>query len=224
MKTAIIIPAFNEENFISDTLNSIKTIKDADIIVVDDGSSDNTSKIVQSKDDIILLSYGTNKGKGYALNYALEYCKNKYDIIGFVDADLSNSAGEARKLLDVILNNEADVSIARFPKAKRKGGFGFVKALAFYGIKFFTGKEIYSGLSGQRFFKTEVLKKIGKIPYGYGVEVGMTIDILKMGYTIKEVDVNMIHNETGRDISGFKHRFRQFYHILLILIKKMIGL
>ena len=224
MKTAIIIPAYNEEKYIYDTLTSIKTIKNADVIVVDDGSTDNTADIVKSMDDIILLSYGSNKGKGYALNYALEYCKNEYDIIGFVDADLSYSASEAIKLLDVLLSEEADVSIARFPKAKRKGGFGFVKALAFYGIKFFTGKEIYSGLSGQRFFKTEVLRKIGKIPYGYGVEVGMTIDILKMGYIIKEVDVNMIHNETGRDISGFKHRFRQFYHILLILFKKLIGL
>lgn len=223
MKTAIIIPAFNEEAFISDTLKSVIQIDNTDIIVVDDGSTDNTANIVNSMNDIILLSYGTNKGKGYALNYALEYCKNKYDIIGFIDADLSYSASESKKLLDVLLNEEADVSIARFPKAKRKGGFGFVKALAFYGIKFFTGKEIYSGLSGQRFFKSEVLRNIGKIPFGYGVEVGMTIDILKMGYRIKEVDVNMIHNETGRDISGFKHRFRQFYHILLILLKKLIG-
>ncbi len=224
MKTAIIIPAFNEERFITDTINSIKSIENTDIIVVDDGSSDKTAEIIKSMDDIILLSYGSNKGKGYALNYALGYCKNKYDIIGFIDADLSYSSGEAKKLLDVILNEEADVSIARFPKAKKKGGFGFVKALAFHGIKFFTKKEIYSGLSGQRFFKTEVLKKIGKIPYGYGVEVGMTIDILRMGYTIKEVDVDMIHNETGRDISGFKHRFKQFYHILLILFKKLISL
>lgn len=224
MKTAIIIPAFNEESFITDTINSIKSIENTDIIVVDDGSSDKTAQIIKSMDDIILLSYGSNKGKGYALNYALGYCENKYDIIGFIDADLSYSAGEAKKLLDVILNEEADVSIARFPKAKKKGGFGFVKTLAFYGIKFFTKKEIYSGLSGQRFFKAEVLKNLGKIPYGYGVEVGMTIDILRLGYTIKEVDVNMIHNETGRDISGFKHRFKQFYHILLILFKKFIGL
>ena len=59
--------------------------------------------------------------------------------------------------------------------------------------------------------------------YNYALKIydGMTIDILKKGFTIKEVPVVMTHNETGRNISGFIHRFKQFYHIILILIKKL---
>lgn len=76
-----------------------------------------------------------------------------------------------------------------------------------------TGVELDATLSGQRIFKREVLEKFDEIPFGYGVEVGMTIDILKYGFKIKEVLVNMTHNETGRNLKGFIHRGKQYYHI-----------
>ena len=66
----------------------------------------------------------------------------------------------------------------------------------------------------------EVLEKFDEIPFGYGVEVGMTIDILKYGYRIKEVLVNMTHSETGRDLQGFIHRGKQYYHIKKVLRQK----
>ena len=71
-----------------------------------------------------------------------------------------------------------------------------------------------------RIFKKEVLEKFDEIPFGYGVEVGMTIDILKYGYRIKEVLVNMTHSETGRDLQGFIHRGKQYYHIKKVLRQK----
>ena len=98
---------------------------------------------------------------------------------------------------------------------------GFVKRLAKESVYEMTGKELDATLSGQRIFKKEVLEKFDEIPYGYGVEVGMTIDILKHGYKIVEVLVDMIHSETGRDLKGFIHRGKQYYHIKKVLrIKK----
>lgn len=160
-------------------------------------------------------------GKGYVLNYGLQkILKENFEIISFVDADLMESAKEFVKLFEPIEKNIADVTIALFPRAKRKGGFGLVKGLAKNGIKLYTGEEIFSGISGQRAFKREVLESLKTIPSGYAVEVGMTIDILRKGFRIKEVPVNMTHNETGRNIQGFKHRGKQFFHILKILIQK----
>ena len=52
------------------------------------------------------------------------------DIIGFLDGDLGNTASEVEKLIIPIINNECDVTIAKFPPAKKKGGLGFVKNLA----------------------------------------------------------------------------------------------
>lgn len=220
---SIIIPAYNEEARIKDTLEGIKDIKDInEIIVVDDGSSDSTSEIAKKieSDKITVITQDKNRGKGYALNNGLKIAMKNADIIGFLDADLGSSSSEVQKLISPILNNEADVMIAKFPSAKRKGGLGFVKRLAKKSVFEMTGVELDATLSGQRLFKKEVLEKFDEMPFGYGVEVGMTIDILKHGYKIKEVLVNMTHNETGRNLKGFIHRGKQYYHIKKVLKNK----
>ena len=128
-----LIPAYNEENKIKDTLENIKDIEEiSEIIVVDDGSSDNTSKVAKEvkSPKITVITQDKNRGKGYALNNGLKIAMEKADIIGFLDADLGSSSKEVSKLITPILNNEADVIIAKFPPAKKKGGLGFVKGLA----------------------------------------------------------------------------------------------
>ena len=220
---SIIIPAYNEENKIKDTLESIKDIKEIDeIIVVDDGSSDKTSEVAKSvkSDKINVITQSQNRGKGYALNNGLKEAMKKADIIGFLDGDLGNTASEVEKLITPIINNECDVTIAKFPPSKKKGGLGFVKNLAKESVKEMTGVEPTSTLSGQRIFKKEVLEIFDEIPFGYGVEVGMTIDILKNNFKIEEVLVNMTHSETGRDLKGFIHRGKQFYHIKKVVRQK----
>ncbi|CEH35383.1 glycosyltransferase family 2 protein [Romboutsia lituseburensis] len=220
---SIIIPAYNEAGKIKDTLENVIDIKEInEVVVVDDGSSDDTAKIASSvkSDKIKVFKLEKNSGKGYALNYGLKIAMKNADIIGFLDGDLGSSSNEVKKLIKPILDNEADVIIAKFPPAKKKGGLGFVKGLAKQSVLDMTGVELDATLSGQRIFKKEVLEKFDEIPFGYGVEVGMTIDILKKGYTIKEVLVNMTHSETGRDLKGFIHRGKQYYHIKKVLKEK----
>ena len=220
---SIIIPAYNEEDKIKDTLESIKSIETINqIIVVDDGSSDKTTEeaLQVQSEKIKVFTLDKNKGKGFALNYGLKIAMENSDIIGFLDGDLGSSSSEVEKLITPIINNEADVIIAKFPPAKKKGGLGFVKGLAKQSVLDMTGEELDATLSGQRLFKKEVLQQFEEIPFGYGVEVGMTIDILKKGYKIKEVLVNMTHSETGRDLKGFIHRGKQYYHIKKVLRKK----
>ena len=220
---SIIIPAYNEELKIKDTLESIIDIKEIDeIIVVDDGSSDKTSEVAKSvkSEKINVITQSQNRGKGYALNNGLREAMKKATIIGFLDGDLGSSASEVEKLIIPVLNDECDVTIAKFPPAKKKGGLGFVKGLAKQSVLDMTGEELDATLSGQRLFKKEVLQQFEEIPFGYGVEVGMTIDILKKGYKIKEVLVNMTHSETGRNLKGFIHRGKQFYHIKKVLREK----
>ncbi|MCR8745223.1 glycosyltransferase family 2 protein [Romboutsia lituseburensis] len=220
---SIIIPAYNEAGKIKDTLENVMSIKEInEVLVVDDGSSDDTAKIASSvkSDKVKVFKLEKNRGKGYALNYGLKIAMKNADIIGFLDGDLGSSSNEVKKLIEPILNNEADVIIAKFPPAKKKGGLGFVKGLAKQSVLDMTGVELDATLSGQRIFKKEVLAKFDEIPFGYGVEVGMTIDILKKGYTIKEVLVNMTHSETGRDLKGFIHRGKQYYHIKKVLKEK----
>ncbi|MDR0879874.1 MAG: glycosyltransferase [Clostridioides sp.] len=222
---SVIVPAYNEEKYLRDTLEGLDAIEDIDqIIIVDDGSTDNTSSIIHeflgTGKDISKQIQTVNKGKGHALNVGLEIAMEKADIIGFVDGDLGSSSNEFKKLIGPVVSDQADVTIAQFPGAKKKGGFGLVKGLARDSVLDMTGVELTSSISGQRVFKKEVLEKFEEMPYGYGVEVGMTIDILKYGYKIVEVPVQMSHNETGRDLAGFIHRGKQYYHIRKIVKEK----
>ncbi|MBP2071726.1 glycosyltransferase involved in cell wall biosynthesis [Thermoanaerobacterium butyriciformans] len=188
-----------------------------EIIVVNDGSTDDTAEKAK-KAGARLVNIKNNSGKGRALKEGLKYVKN--DVVAFIDADVGLTSREVIKLIKPVVDGEADVTVARFPKVKVKSGFGFVKKLAKYGVKLLTGYDFDSTLSGQRVFKKEVLDKIKRFYSGYGIEVGMTIDILNMGYKIKEVDVDMTHSVTLRDIKGFIHRGRQFIDILKVLLIK----
>jgi glycosyltransferase involved in cell wall biosynthesis len=225
VRVSVLIPAYNEEANIEDTIYGIKKVAHRilptlrwTIMVIDDGSTDNTlAKAAQCQVQTLKLS--RNLGKGGALRHGLKHADG--DIIMFLDADLKKSACEAYKLVLPLINNDADVTIARFKPADKPGGLGLVKSLAAGGVKFFTGEHLSTALSGQRAFKRHVLDNIAPIPDGYSLEVGMLIDILTKGYQVVEVDVDMYHDITGRNWPGFAHRGAQFIDILKILVQKL---
>lgn len=215
-----IIPAFNEADIISDTVMALKGLEEIDeVIVVDDGSTDNTAEMAR-KAGAVTLRCEENKGKGAAMTEGVRVAKG--DILIFIDADLGRSAMEAGKLVTPLLRGEADVTIARFPKAEKKGGFGFVKRLARWGVKCLGGIDIESSLSGQRAMTRQVVDYLGPFDSGFGAEVGMTIEVARSGFRLMEVETGMAHRESGRDLAGFIHRGRQFLHILLVLLRKFI--
>jgi glycosyltransferase involved in cell wall biosynthesis len=212
----VIIPAYNEQDRIESTVNAVKNLDGVNkIIVVDDASSDRTAEIVRRL-DVDLVEMGENGGKGKAIRAGLEAVEA--DIVALLDGDLGDSASELSKLITPVLDGSADFTIAKFGKAKKKGGFGFVKQLAKKGVYFYTKQEIDTTLSGQRVYKKSIVDSIKYIPDRFGIEVAMTVESLKLGYRLREVEVEMTHAETGRDLSGFIHRGRQFWDILKTLI------
>ncbi len=223
MITSVIIPAYNESERIVDTINGISDLAEVDeIVVVDDGSSDNTAQVIKSMDIEKLKFYiqPKNSGKGKALEKGLEIMRKDADIVVFLDADVGKTSSEVIKIIRPVLADECDVAIARFRPASKKGGMGFVKRLAKDSVYEMTGVELNSTISGQRAFKREVIDRFDFMPDGYGVEVGMTVDILKWGYRVNEYLVDMTHNETGRDLKGFIHRGKQYLHIKKIVRQK----
>lgn len=218
---SVVMPAFNEVERIEKTLTPLLELEDiSEIIVVDDGSTDQTPLVVSKLPKVKLISLGQNYGKGKALAIGTEEAIKHGDIIVFLDADLMESSREAHKLILPLVKGEAEVTIAKFPPSQKKGGFGLVKLLIFLGQKIHTGKSISSALSGQRAMKKEVLQSINLLDSGYGIELAMTIDLLKKGFQLKEIPVEMTHHETGRDLAGFKHRGKQFVQIFKVIIKK----
>jgi glycosyltransferase involved in cell wall biosynthesis len=215
-----LIAAYNESDIIAETIAAIKSIPTIDrILIVDDGSADETANVAQESGAEV-LRLGRNMGKGGALQAAMKEVSQ--DIVLFLDADLGACASEASKLLEPVLKGEAGMAIADFPKAQKEGGFGLVKGLGRWGILHFTKVAMSEPLSGQRSVKAELLDGV-KFENGYGLEVGLTIDVLKKGSKVVEVPVKMTHRETGRDLAGFKHRGKQFLHILTVILKRFLS-
>ncbi len=219
MKTiTIVIPAYNEEARLGETLQAVNELDNiTKIIVINDGSTDKTADTAR-KYNVELIDLDKNLGKGGAMNASLPYLDT--DIIVFLDADLGSSAREAGKIIRPLLEEKADLSIAAFPPPTRKGGFGLVKGTAARAIKKAGAMEVTAPLSGQRAMTKEVLKAITPFSEAYGVELAMTIKALKQGFKVVEVPTMMKHNETGRDLSGFLHRGQQFKDVLKVIIKE----
>lgn len=218
-KVSVLIPAFNEEKYIFDTVTALKEIPEIrEIIVVDDASGDLTGKKA-AEAGAVVVTLPINHGKGGALNKGMYYLTG--DFVALLDGDLGRSASDVRRLIGPVITGKVDMTIARFPKARKKGGFGLVKGLAVKGIKLLAGIEVKAPLSGQRVLRREVIKALGGFESGYGVEVGMTIDAVRKGFKVQEIEVNMTHAETGRDISGFLHRGKQFLHVAQVLARRL---
>jgi len=211
-----LIPAFNEAELIGKTVRAVKSIPEVmEVIVVNDASTDLTSRIAREAGARV-LTLERNMGKGNAMNEGAFLVRGK--VVVLLDGDLGDTAGEARKLILPVLEKRADMTIARFPPPRQKGGFGLVKGLARGGIKFLTGLHVSSPLSGQRAMTREVMNELMPFASGYGVEVALTIKAARKGFRVMEVPVMMRHDETGRDLRGFLHRGRQFVHVARVLV------
>lgn len=207
----VLVPAHNEEEHITATIKGALTIPGVTrVLVVDDASTDRTSELARAAGaEVIRLE--RNLGKGGALNRGLQEFRE--DLLLLLDGDLGETAAEGAKLLIPLVQGKAEMTIARFPRARRKGGFGLVKGLARYGIQRLSGYLPEAPLSGQRGLTRKALAAAGQFASGYGVEVALTVAVARAGLPIVEVECNMTHAETGRDLAGFRHRGRQFCHV-----------
>ena len=221
---SLIIPAYNEADHIGETLAALRGLADTgtltigEIIVVDDGSADDTARLAEAGGADVTLRQ-SNGGKGAALKAGLNMASG--EILLLLDADLGDTAGEAVKLITPLLENQADMTIATFPVIPGKGGgMGLVVKLSRWGIHKLTGQTMQAPLSGQRAVRREVIVNGGGFASGWGVEVALTVRALQQGYRVLEVPTEMTHRVTGRTWGAILHRAKQFLaasNILLFL-------
>lgn len=214
-RVTVVVPAYNEEERIARTIGAIRTVPAVNrIIVINDGSSDNTSVIARDNGAEV-IDLDPNRGKGGAMNAALPSLDG--DVIVFLDADLGESASEAGKIIEPVLAGRCDLAIASFPPPTKKGGFGLVKGTAARALRRAGMPDSTAPLSGQRAMTAAALKTVTPFYEAYGVELGMTIKALEWGLRVLEIPTTMSHNETGRDLQGFLHRGRQLWNVLQVM-------
>ncbi|MCE5199306.1 MAG: glycosyltransferase family 2 protein [Armatimonadota bacterium] len=218
-RIAVLIPAFNEEDLIAQTVKAALEMPGVDeVVVIDDGSEDETPFVAYDAGARV-IQMDMNLGKGAAMNRGVTECDA--DVYLIIDADLGPSAYETYRLLEPLAADQADMSIAimKAPPG-HKGGFGFVMKLAKWGIRKYGGTVVTAPISGQRAIRKKLIEDIGGFEMGFGVETALTIDALRKGYRIVEVPLPLTHRATGRDLKGFIHRGQQFVHIARALWKR----
>ena len=222
MKISIIIPCYNEYSTIKkiiDKINNQKTF-DKEIIVIDDCSSDGTIEILSNlKDQINSLTLNKkNYGKGYCIKKGIEIASG--DIILIQDADLEYDPNDYEKLLNPIMNNNADVVYgSRFIGSDQKRVLFFWHSL---GNKFLTLlSNMLTNLNltdmecCYKAFKTEVIKNINLKENRFGFEPEITAKISKKDIRIYEVGIKYFGRKysEGKKIT-WKDGFRAIYCII----------
>ena len=190
MKVSVIIPAFNEEETVANVINVVKKVKYVDeVIVVNDGSTDNTESEAKSAGAIV-INHEVNKGKGEALTTG--YRKSDSDIIAFIDADIHNlTSKKVDAMIRPILEGRTDITKTKF--ARESGRVTELTAKPLLNF-FFPEISFEQPLSGQFAAKRSALKKIN-FEKDYGVDVGIVIDADVLGISVEEVDIGEIEHD-----------------------------
>ncbi|HET7280233.1 MAG TPA: glycosyltransferase [Dermatophilaceae bacterium] len=229
-RVAAVIPAKNEAERIAATIRGVRQIGGVDlVVVVDDGSTDDTA-LVAASSGAIVTRHRHNRGKSAAMatgaGVVAEEERKRGDSPGafsprallFVDGDLEASAANLGVLIPPVLSGEVDMTIATLPRQRTKGGGrGFVVRLARKGIADLTGFEPVQPLSGMRCISRRAFTSASPLARGWGVEVGLTVDVLGAGLGVREVPCELHHRVTGSDWRAQVHRARQYRDVALAL-------
>jgi glycosyltransferase involved in cell wall biosynthesis len=129
-------------------------------------------------------------------------------IFVLCDGDLADSAGELGALAATVRHGEADMAVAAFAR-RVGGGVGLAVGFARWAIVRRCGLRMTSPISGQRALRARTLRAVLPFAHGFGMELGMTIDAVRAGYRLVEVELPLRHRASGRTPAGFIHRARQ---------------
>ena len=219
---AVVIAAYNEGDRIADTVGALSSaFPGATIFVADDGSTDDTAaRAAQAGAEVV--SSGKMIGKGGAAPLGAQAALlTEPELVLLCDGDLAQSASALGVLLEAVERAEGDLAVARFAR-KVGGGFGFAVGFARWAINNLVGVEFAAPISGQRAIRADVLARVLPFAPRFGMEIGMTVDAIRAGYSVIEVEVDLEHRATGRSWRGFAHRFRQLIDFVAVWLSRRL--
>ncbi|WP_240675340.1 glycosyltransferase family 2 protein [Cellulomonas endophytica] len=227
-RVAVVVPAKDEARRIAATVRSARAIPNVDLVlVVDDGSVDDTQHVAREAGAVV-VRHSHNRGKAAAMETGAAVVAMRdlpdrppRDLL-FIDGDLADTAVATAPLVGPVLAGEADVTIAVLPRQAGAGGRGFVVGAARRAIVALTGWTPSQPLSGMRCLTREAFEAATPLARGWGVEVGMTIDLLRQGFRVLEVPCELRHRPSGNDLKGQLHRAAQYRDVQIAVAARRL--
>lgn len=228
MKCLVIIPAYNEEKNILKTVNSVKSINVKEVlidyVVINDGSKDNTKQVLEdNKINFIDLPFNLGIGGAVQTGYKYAYY-NDYDFAIQFDGDGQHNALYIEPLINELKNGNniaigsrfvEDLSNFKSTKLRRVG----INLLSWL-IKLVTGKKIYDPTSGFRATDKKIIELFAKnYPTDYP-EPDTIVTVIKKGYKVSEIPVEMNKREHGRSSINF---IKSIYYMIKVCLSIIIS-
>ena len=227
-RVAVVIPAKDEADRIAATVRACRAIPRVDlVVVVDDGSTDSTQSAARCA-GAVTVRHSVSRGKASAMETGAgvvamrDYEDGPTRLLLFIDGDLGDSAAACADLVPPVLDGAADMSIAVLPKQAGAGGRGRVVRAARRAIAATTGWAPIAPLSGQRCLTRAAYDAAQPFAEGWGVEVGMTIDVLVAGLAVIEVPCDIQHRASGNDMAGRLHRAAQYRAVMHAIARRKL--
>ncbi|HST54625.1 MAG TPA: glycosyltransferase [Solirubrobacteraceae bacterium] len=208
-----IVTAHNEAESLGATLAALAdTFPGVLVWVADDGSTDASAQIAAAAGAEVVRSERVI-GKGAAASAAARVVLgdprlDEHTLVLLCDGDLGSSAARLGPLVEVVRRGDADMTVAVFAQ-RVGGGVGLAVGFARWAIARRCGLSLRAPISGQRVLSARALARAAPFEKGFGMEIGMTIDVARAGFRIEEVELELEHRATGKTLSGFLHRGRQ---------------
>ncbi len=218
-KVLVVIPVFNEEEHIKEVIRNIKSnidIQSTDILIINDGSDDKTSKHLEKAEDIIIITHLKNEGYGRSLIDGFEYgIRNQYGYIISMDCDRQHEPNKLKKFIKAIMEDDHDIiSGSRYldfdpdkekeiPQDRLKINRRITKK-----INRLTGYSLTDSFCGFKAYKASSLKKLDLTEPGYGFPLQLWFEAGRKDLKIKEIPVEMIYLDYTRN---FHNNFRSVY-------------
>ncbi len=220
----MLVAARNEERSIGATVSALaRAIPAARVWVVDDGSRDQTAALASAAGARV-FSCPRALGKGAAMTLAAggvlsELESGQEPVLLLCDGDLGSSAAELSELVEMVRCGSADIAVGAF-RTSQGGGFGLALAFARWALRRRCGMSARAPISGQRALSVRSLEQLLPFAGGYGMELAMSIDAVRAGMRVVEVDLDLSHSAGGRTPAGFGHRARQLVDFMRVYLSR----
>lgn len=218
---SVVIPAYNEEAGIAktlDTLTNCEALAQAEIIVVNDGSTDRTGEIAKTFPLVKVLHHMINRGYGSAICTGTRAAHGEYVI--WFDGDCQHRVEDLLKIADTLLSNQFEYCIGvrgdnSFEESNRKLG----KWLIQQAVQFSAGRSIPDFNSGLRGFRRDVLMQyLHLLPKGFGASTLTTLLMIEGSHYGETVPI-IVNRRIGKStVKQFRDGFRTLQIILHIVL------